>query len=85
MLIVLFEQLLRANTRADQRQLLRPVVTAKHANHFGVRVVNRTTGETVATVDLYRPVFLVTEPWLTTLSPCGRAIRVSLSSLFGAV
>ena len=24
-------------------------------------------------------------PWLTTLSPCGRAIKNSLSSLFGAV
>lgn len=59
--VVVLEQLLRAYARTDQRQFLRPVVTTENANNLSVLIVNRTSREAVAAVDLDRPVLLIPE------------------------
>lgn len=50
---MLFEKLLCSLARADERDLLRPVVTAENANNFCILIVDRTAGKTVTTLDFY--------------------------------
>jgi hypothetical protein len=50
--VVLVEQLLCTNTGADQRELLRPIVTTEYSNNLGLRVIHRTSGKAIAAIDL---------------------------------
>lgn len=50
---VVIQKFLRAVSRTNQCNLLRPVVTAENAHNFCILIVDRTAGKTVTTLDFY--------------------------------